>query len=76
MNATQFEYGYPLYNTTVYGCATIDECRAANVEPCEDPAVFLILHQLDFILTGDSQLGDLGMYMGAMDALELKLKED
>lgn len=53
----------------------IDECRAEGVEPREDPAVFLILHQIVFILTGDSRLGDIGKYMGAMDALELKLKE-
>jgi hypothetical protein len=30
----------------------IDECRAANVDPRQDHAVFLILHQLAYLLTG------------------------
>lgn len=29
----------------------LDECRADNVQPADDPAVFLILHQLTWVLT-------------------------
>lgn len=55
----------------------IGECYTEGVAPYEDCAVFLILHQLVFILNdGNQDTGDLGKYMGAMDALELKLKED
>lgn len=32
--------------------SAIDECRADCKDPREDPAVFLILHQLTFLLTG------------------------
>jgi hypothetical protein len=36
----------------------IDECRAENVNPREDAACFLILHQLAFLMTGfDMALG-------------------
>lgn len=30
----------------------IDECRAAGLNPRQDPACFLILHQLAHLLTG------------------------
>ena len=56
----------------------IDECRAENVEPGEDPAVFLILHQLTFVLTGHDYAltGDLGgRWYGATMALNLKLAD-
>jgi len=37
----------------------IDECRAENVDPAEDAAVFMIMHQLGWLLTGhDISVGD------------------
>lgn len=30
----------------------IEECQAEGVDPDDDPSVFLILHQLSFLLTG------------------------
>lgn len=30
----------------------IDECRAENIEPAQDAAVFMILHQLGWLLMG------------------------
>lgn len=37
----------------------IDECWAENVDPKQDPAVFLITHQLVWLITGhDLAVGD------------------
>lgn len=37
----------------------IEECQAEGADPDKDPAVFLILHQLAFLLTGhDMAVGD------------------
>lgn len=57
----------------------IDECRAEGVDPTEDPAVFLILHQLAWILTGhDFSINDRqgARWEEAHKAVASKLKED
>lgn len=58
----------------------IDECRAEGVDPTEDPAVFLILHQLAYVLT-DLDLAASSMrgairYVEDMGKLTTALKED
>ena len=58
----------------------LDECRALYLNPADDPAVFLILHQLVFLLmerdvaVSDTYLGD----RWAIDTktLDAELKED
>ena len=37
----------------------IDECRTENIDPAQDAAVFMVLHQLGWLLTGhDIGTGD------------------
>lgn len=59
----------------------IDECRAENTDPREDPAVFLILHQLAHLLTkghdialADARLGE--RYNTAYAAVTNALKDE
>ena len=47
----------------------IDECRAEGVRMEADPAVYLILHQLVYILTG-TDIADMDRYVAAMSAVE------
>lgn len=56
------------------------ECYAERVPSAEDPAVFLILHQLTYLLTdhdfvmSTARLGE--RYAESMNAVQQKLKED
>lgn len=56
----------------------IDECRAEGISPAEDPAVFLILHQITYLLTDhDLAVSNLHMrYMESTRAVTNALKED
>lgn len=55
----------------------IDECRAEGVDPTEDLAVFLILHQLVYVLAWTDIAVGAGMrYIEAMNAVTNELKDD
>lgn len=55
----------------IAGCLVeaIDECRAEGVSMKADPAVYLILHQLVYVLTGSDIAGH-DRYTAAMSAVE------
>lgn len=57
----------------------IGECYVEGVAPNKDPAVFLILHQLAFVLTGHDFVGTTAMinrYEDAVAAVNEQAKED